>query len=188
MTEANDHARFGPCAPISSQPSALAESRILALYDLHGPELYHFLLGVTRDAEAARDVLQATFLKVVEQGHLARPETFKGWLFRVAYREALAARRRSAAAQKATQRLASLWSGSSRGPEEDLMRSEAAERVRQALGELPIEQRQVVWARIYEDKTFAEIAGEFGLPLGTVLTRMRLALERLRRSLRREAE
>jgi RNA polymerase sigma-70 factor (ECF subfamily) len=37
---------------------------------------------------------------------------------------------------------------------------------------------------MYEDKTFAEIAEECGLPLGTVVTRMRLALEKLRRTLR----
>ena len=55
--------------------------------------------------------------------------------------------------------------------------------LRKALGELPAEQGRVVWARMYEDKTFAQIAEEFGLPLGTVLTRMRLALEKLRRTL-----
>ena len=42
----------------------------------------------------------------------------------------------------------------------------------------------MVWARMYEDKTFAQIAGEQGVPLGTVLTRMRLALEKLRGLLR----
>ena len=56
--------------------------------------------------------------------------------------------------------------------------------VRKALGELPPEQSKVVWARMYEDKTFAQIAEESGLPLGTVLTRMRLALGKLRRTLR----
>ena len=55
--------------------------------------------------------------------------------------------------------------------------------VRKALGGLPEEQRRVVLARVYDDKTFAEIAGEFGLPLGTVLTRMRRALEKLRRTM-----
>ena len=64
------------------------------------------------------------------------------------------------------------------------IRGETVEAVRQALDRLPIEQRKVVWARMYEDRSFAEIAQESGLPLGTVLTRMRLALEKLRRSLR----
>ena len=39
-------------------------------------------------------------------------------------------------------------------------------------------------ARVYDDKTFAQIARETGLPLGTVLTRMRLALDKLRLALR----
>ena len=42
----------------------------------------------------------------------------------------------------------------------------------------------MVLARVYEEKTFAEIAGETGLPLGTVLTRMRRALEKMRRTMR----
>ena len=42
----------------------------------------------------------------------------------------------------------------------------------------------MVLARVYEEKTFAQIAGESGLPLGTVLTRMRRALEKLRRTMR----
>ena len=42
----------------------------------------------------------------------------------------------------------------------------------------------MVRARVFEEKTFAEIAGESGLPLGTVLTRMRRALEKMRRTLR----
>ena len=44
---------------------------------------------------------------------------------------------------------------------------------------LPVEQRRVIRMRIYEDKTFAVIAEELGAPLGTVLTRMRLALRKL---------
>ena len=42
----------------------------------------------------------------------------------------------------------------------------------------------MVLARVYEDKTFAEIAAEAGLPLGTVLTRMRRGLEKLRKTMR----
>ncbi len=64
-----------------------------------------------------------------------------------------------------------------------MLRSETTERVRQALGELPPDQRQVVEMRIYEDKTFAVIADELSAPLGTILTRMRLALKRLSRRL-----
>ena len=69
-------------------------------------------------------------------------------------------------------------------PDDGLIRGETVDAVRRALGALPDAQRQVVLARVYDDKTFAQIARESGLPLGTVLTRMRLALDKLRDALR----
>ncbi|MBL8825420.1 MAG: hypothetical protein JNM18_00445, partial [Planctomycetaceae bacterium] len=58
--------------------------------------------------------------------------------------------------------------------------------VRQAIEQLPAEQRQVVRLRIYENRTFAEIATALKLPLGTVLTRMQLALKKLKKALDHE--
>jgi RNA polymerase sigma-70 factor (ECF subfamily) len=108
----------------------------------------------------------------------------KGWLFRVAYHEALTARRRLQVREQGQRKLAGFWTQRSERPEDRLIRSETVDAVRDALNALPVEQRRVVWARLHEDKTFAAIADEMGLPLGTVLTRMRLALEKLKRSLR----
>lgn len=183
MNDANDH----PPVPHTESPDPggnVDVTRFVALYESHGPELRRFILGVTRDTELTNDVMQATYAKAVERGHTARPETFKGWLFRVAFHEALTARRRRDARDQGLRRLAELGRHSVVRPDEQLIRDETIEAVRQALGDLPPEQRRVVWARMYEDKTFAEIAQENRLPLGTVLTRMRLALEKLRRSLR----
>jgi RNA polymerase sigma-70 factor (ECF subfamily) len=148
-------------------------------------ELRRFVLGVVRDPELADDVIQATYVKVLERGHEARPESARGWLFRVAFHEALAAKRRMATRDRNYRRFAGL--GSDRdpnSPDAPLIRAEVVEAVREALDRLPEEQRRVVLARIYEEKTFAEIAGESNLPLGTVLTRMRRALEKMRRTLK----
>lgn len=183
MNDANDH----PSVPHAESPNSrgiVDTARFLALYESHGPELRRFILGVTRDPELTNDVIQATYAKAVEFGHTARPETFKGWLFRVAFHESLTARRRRDARDQGVRRLANLGGQLVERPDERLIRDETIEAVRQALGDLPPEQQRVVWARMYEDKTFAEIAQEFRLPLGTVLTRMRLALEKLRRTLR----
>ncbi len=162
--------------------STLDPARVAALYVDHGQELRRFVLGVVRDADLAADVVQAAFVKCLERGHEARAESLKGWLFRVAYHEALAARRRQATRDSALPRLASRTHASHR-PEEGLVRGEVAESVRKVLETLPYEQRFIVMARIQEDKTFAAIAREHGLPLGTVLTRMRRALARLRTAL-----
>jgi len=58
--------------------------------------------------------------------------------------------------------------------------------VRDALQSLPEEQRRIVKMRIYEEKTFAAIAAELDLPLGTVLGRMRSARQRLAQKLQAE--
>ena len=61
-----------------------------------------------------------------------------------------------------------------------ILREETRQAVRESLKSLPIEQQQVIHRRIYEGKTFAEIAAEMQLPLGTVLTWMRRGLIKLR--------
>jgi RNA polymerase sigma-70 factor (ECF subfamily) len=106
----------------------------------------------------------------------------RGWLFKVAHNELRLWKRRAATHAR--------WLGGATSPAtagpvpwEEAIRGEERAVVRRALAELPPEQRRVVEARIDQGKSFAVIAAEQGLPLGTVLTRMRLALEKLRRAL-----
>jgi RNA polymerase sigma-70 factor (ECF subfamily) len=61
-------------------------------------------------------------------------------------------------------------------------------RVRAALDLLPAEQREVVKRRIHDKQKFVEIAAELQVPLGTVLTRMRAALAKLKGLLGAENE
>lgn len=156
------------------------------LYAAHADELRAFLIGVLRDRDLAGEALQSTFRRALEAGHSAQPETFTGWLFRVALNEALQLKRRRQQHDRSLRKLA--WSSISAcgSPGDDLVRQEDVARLREALTRLPPEQRDVVEKRIYEEKTFAAIAEECGLPLGTVLTRMRLALRRLQQTLRNE--
>jgi RNA polymerase sigma-70 factor (ECF subfamily) len=184
MAEPQDHHRLGPNDAGTTGRATIEAARVEGLFHEHAAELRRFVLGVVRDPELASDVLQATFAKAVEHGHTARTETLKGWLFRVAYHEAITARRRSQTQEQAHRKLTACWVAEGERPEDPLIRRETVDAVRRALEELPAEQRRVVWSRLYEDKTFATIAAESGVPLGTVLTRMRLALEKLRRSLR----
>ena len=156
---------------------------VAALYEEHAQELRRFLFAILRDHDLTTDALQNAFFKMIEVGHTARRETLKGWLFRVAYREALALRRRQGVDGKAMRKLADAGPPDCPSPDEAMCRSEAIERVRSALERLPAEQRQVVRMRMYRQQTFASIAAELGLPLGTVLTRMRLAVEKLRNQL-----
>jgi RNA polymerase sigma-70 factor, ECF subfamily len=155
-----------------------------ALYRRYAVDLRRLLRALLRNQEDAEDALQQVFLKLLDAWESFDPATAKGWLFTVAYREAMTLRRRRAWDQAA---LVRLWQQpvpqakqSDSMPENAAFRDEIRQTVQAALRSLPDEQRQVVEQRLYEGKTFAEIARQSGLPLGTVLTRMRLALQKLR--------
>jgi len=173
----------GPLADAPLEPAVVAE-----LYVRHADELRWFLRGLLRDTHLANDVLQATFARAVEVGHTARRESVKGWLFRVAYNEAMLLRRRAAAGQRAIDKLG--WAGKQPddSPEEHLVRWESVARVRAELEQLPAEQQQIVRMRIYEQKTFAQISAELNIPLGTALSRMRAALQKLKRKMTNQTE
>ncbi len=154
------------------------------IFDEVVAELRRFVWGVVRDFALVDDVIQATYVKAVERGGSAHPNTAKGWLFRVAYREALVVKRQDAARDRTIRRLATHPSPLEiPRPDEGLIRSETVQSVRGAIDSLSEAQRRVVLARMHGDQTFAEIAAESGLPLGTVLTHMRRALEKMRRVL-----
>ena len=170
----------------SADEAKIDPAIVAALYVKHAEELRCFILGVLRSADQTAEVLQCTFAKAVEMGHTAREETLKGWLFRVAYNEAMALRRRQGVRDKAARKLAEAGTPLGEAPDEQVCRWETVATVRAALAQLPPEQRQVVHMRMYEQKKFAVIAQELGLPLGTVLTRMQAALKKLRLRLTKE--
>ena len=165
MTDADD-SRLGPAA-------------VEALYAEFSHDLLTFLVGVLRNGDLAREALQATFARAVVAGDTDDREAVRGWLFRVAYNEALSLRRMEGQHRRLVRRAAWDCVKESTAPDERAEQSETVDSVRRVLDELPSEQSAVVRLRIYEQKKFAEIARELDLPLGTVLTRMRLALQKL---------
>jgi RNA polymerase sigma-70 factor (ECF subfamily) len=170
----------------SADEAKIDPAIVAALYVKHAEELRCFILGVLRSADLTTEVLQNTFAKAVEVGHTAREETLKGWLFRVAFNEAMALRRRQAVRDRAARKLADAAPAVVESPVDQACRWETVTRVRAALAQLPPQQRQVVQMRMYEQKKFITIAEELELPLGTVLTRMQAGLKKLRGKLGKE--
>lgn len=180
----------GDPTPSGQPPPAerLSPETVRALYDEHGGDLLAFLGGVLRNPDAAQDVCQATFQRLMEAGHAARKESIRGWLFKVAFHEAMAYRRKEARRETVYRH----YGGDGLAPVDpdralqSLVREEEVEALKRLLRQLPAEQQVVVRRRIHEGQTFAAIADELQLPLGTVLTRMRLALQKLQGWLGRE--
>lgn len=162
--------------PATSQNESLSEGHeIDRLYRTHRIELLRFLTGVLKDANLAEDVLQTTFTKAIET---KSAEPTKAWLFKIGMNAAIDRRRRQRTEDAALANLSNVFA--IEHPVDTVSDDEQTARVRAALNELPDEQFAVVRMRIYEDMTFAQIAEKLDTPLGTVLTRMRLALGKLR--------
>ena len=162
--------------------SKLAREHVAALYEHHAPGARRFLLGVLRDRDLADEALQQTFVLVMEKGHMADAETMRGWIHKVAFHCAMELRRRQQTGGRAIAGFAidpDLLCAAPAAAEQ-VLEDEALRQARAAVADLPAAQREVLHLRFGEAKTFAQIAADLGVPLGTALTRMRLALDKLR--------
>ena len=188
----SDQQPEGARGAASSGSSRLETAAIERAYEQHAAEIFNFLRGVLRDASAADDCLQVTFVKAIESADTVDPASLKCWLFRVAFNAAMEYRRRQQTGQRVVERLGAnrsldrIRNTERLSPLETAAQAEEIARLRRAFEHLPTEQQAVARLRVFEQKTFATIAAELNVPLGTVLTRMRSALEKLRRALAEE--
>jgi RNA polymerase sigma factor (sigma-70 family) len=158
---------------------------LATLFQEHADRLRGMLWGVLRNRDAVEDALQTTFAKALESTGDVRAESWKPWLFQVAYNEAMLLRRKEGVQQRAIQKVgAGTQTTVETWPGDGLATRELVDRVGKLLIQLPPDQQEVVRRRMHEEQTFAEIAADLGVPLGTVLTRMRLAVEKLRKALK----
>jgi RNA polymerase sigma-70 factor, ECF subfamily len=156
-----------------------------ALYDRHARAVHSYALSLVGRATEAEDVCQEAFLALWRHAGRFDPRrgSVRGWLIGIARHRAIDRLRSQAGlarAQSAARAMAALD-----GPDDPVARAgvdraEAA-RVARALGDLPPEQSEVLLLVHLAGLTQREIAAVTGLPLGTVKSRLRLALDRLRR-------
>ena len=181
---------------IDSESQPLDRDVVQAVFDLHAQRMKSFLLGVLKDDAEANDAIQATFVQLMEKGHTIKSgdlmgSAAKSWLYRVAFNQAMLVKRKRKVAVRHQEKVAwlldsRLKQGQSLEPSEATIRDEQFERVRRALEQLPEEQKLIVRTRIHEGLKFREIAEQFDIPLGTVLSRMQAGLKRLRLILQEE--
>lgn len=150
------------------------------LYDDYHRLVYGVALRMLGDAPSAQDVTQAVFLKVWSSPDLFRGGNFAGWIVRIARNRALDVLR-SRASHQESELPESL-------PESEPMEDAAFARldaaaVRKALDSLPAEQREPIELGFFGGITHDEIARRTGAPLGTIKTRIRLGLRKLRSAL-----
>ncbi len=162
--------------------SGAAEDELANLYDSCGAQVYRLALRLCSTSQEAEDLCHDVFLRFWQQG---RYEPMRGPV--LAYLLLLT---RSMAINRINQRknrwqLVQRWSeqlipAAVRSPHENAEEDDLAGRVRTALGSIPSNQRQVLEMAYYEGLSQTAIGQKLQLPLGTVKTRSRQGLIRLR--------
>jgi len=158
------------------------ETALGQLYDRYRVILFGLLVRILNSREEAEDVLQEVFLQVWRRAadfdeNRGRPFT---WLVTLARSRGIDRFRSLAARERVA------LAGSREPSEEisdavaDAFRSEQKNLVTTALSQLPEEQKQPLMLAYYDGLTQSEIAKKLGAPLGTVKTRMRAGLMKLR--------
>ena len=141
-----------------------------------------------RDRTEAEDVLQASYLKVLDgRAVFASRSSFKTWLFGVIRRTAAEHRRWRALRRF---RVVSLATHADPTPDAAtaLGHSESAARLVTAVAMLPERQRQMLHLVFYQDLTIGDAAGVLGISIGTARTHYERAKQRLRELLGREED
>lgn len=151
------------------------------LYQYYAPRLKSFMLGQRTDSQLAEEVVQETMVKVWRKAALFDPDKASAstWIFTIGRNMRIDMLRKTAR------------------PEPDyndpvfmpdpiplasdaIIKEQRDKRLKTAISGLPPEQSEILKLAFFQEKTHGQIAEELGIPLGTVKSRVRLALQKLR--------
>jgi RNA polymerase sigma-70 factor (ECF subfamily) len=187
-------------SPVSDQDRGLLEqvargdeSALATLYDRYSGSLYALAFRMTGERADAEEVVLDAFQQAWRDAGRFREErgSVAAWLTMICRSRALdlirARGRRDRAVTRAVSAAPSDAPAMGRGPDPTGQAVEGGERQRlvaAALEELSVVQRQVIELAFFEGLSHSEIADRLGEPLGTIKTRVRLGMQRLRDALR----
>ena len=155
-----------------------------ALFQYFGPRVKALMLKGGADHALAEDLVQDVMMTVWRKVALYAPErgTVSAWIYTIARNARIDRLRRGSARPYEDVETLELASGDADGEQEVLAR-QRADRVADALTELPDAQRRIIELAYIHDMPQSEIAAQLSVPLGTVKSRMRLAYAKLKTKL-----
>ena len=156
------------------------------IYDRHGRRVYSLVLRIVRDQGDAEELVQEVFAQAWQQCARYAPSrgSVAAWLLTMARSRAID-RLRFDHRQKRTNSLHDDWRQptSPRDSEDAVAFRERREQLRKALLILTADERHAVETAFFGELTYADAATQLNVPLGTVKTRIRSALLKLRQAL-----
>jgi RNA polymerase sigma-70 factor (ECF subfamily) len=161
-----------------------------ALFRHYAPRVKAFLMKGGADAESAQEVAQEALIAVWRKAaSFDRTKASAAtWIFTIARNKRIDLLRRAGRPAIETEDWLVVYAPEDERPEKSVLAGQTYTRVKELLAGLPADQLIVIQKAFFEDKTHTAIAEELGLPLGTVKSRIRLALGRLRDALQKDEE
>ncbi|HEY7898782.1 MAG TPA: sigma-70 family RNA polymerase sigma factor [Gemmatimonadaceae bacterium] len=158
------------------------ESALAILYDRWAQSVYSLVAHLLKDADGAEDVVEETFWQVWQRAssYDVSRGTVRTWLLTIGRSRALDRLRSRKRNHEDISADLSLVRDPSSDPSQEVEGAERRQLVYAALIELPDEQRRALELAYFRGLSQSEIADFLGEPLGTIKTRMRLGMQKLR--------
>jgi RNA polymerase sigma-70 factor (ECF subfamily) len=175
---------------------ASRNSRFSAEVLPHGAAAYNLARWLSRNETDARDIVQESFARALQYFDGYRGGDARSWLLRIVRNTAstwLGSKPPTAHADADDDTgLLESAPGSAAAHDADPLRAvisqDEARVLRQAIAQLPVEYREVLVLREFEDLTYKQIAAIIGCPIGTVMSRLARARDELGARMRAEAQ
>ncbi len=160
------------------------------LFRHYGPRVKAFLMRGGSDSETAQEVAQEAMIMVWRKAaSFDRTRAAAAtWIYTIARNKRIDHLRRTGRPPIETEDWLTVFSPEEEDADKSVLAGQTYTRVKELLGGLSADQLVVIQKAFFEDKTHTVIAEELKLPLGTVKSRIRLALGRLRDVLEKEQE
>ena len=171
-----------PVGAVAVEGGAMHDTAALRYLD----ELFRYAMVLTRNQTDAEDLVQETYVRGLKAIGSLRPDSnLKSWLFTILRNTWLNQLRQMRAAPRiieldTDEGTADLAVATSRGPHTLYVEARERDLVREAIQLLPLEFREIILLREYEELSYQEIANLLDCPAGTVMSRLARARSKLR--------
>tara|TARA_B100000809_G_scaffold266776_2_gene331461 strand:+ start:3040 stop:3624 length:585 start_codon:yes stop_codon:yes gene_type:complete len=154
----------------------------------HKQKIFGFIYSKVSDRHLAEDIFQDTFIKVIhtlKRGAYNEEGKFLPWVMRISHNLVIDHYRKSSRMPKFNRTdefdIFSVLSDSSKNIESVIIQKQLYDQITDLIQYLPIDQKEVLRMRIYNELSFKEISENTGVSINTVLGRMRYALINMRK-------
>ena len=165
-----------------------SEDALSKLINRHQQRIYNFIFSKVFDRDITEDIFQDTFIKVIrtlKRGKYNEEGKFLPWVMRISHNLVIDYFRKNSRMPKFEGsedfNIFSVLGDPALNAEKQIIKDQVETDVKKLIDELPEDQKEVLYMRLYKDMSFKEIAEQTNVSINTALGRMRYAIINLRK-------